>query len=140
MQNVDTDSSDRDSDVDDTEAGPPGLDPNGTQEQGPRDPTTSNGDIPPNSDLHGLFKFEHPRLLSKTPGGENLLQRIDHDKYAPERLNNIHYPFQSRGDWQLGQWLTNSSLTQAQIDSFLKLAAVSHCDITSLPQLICHYR
>lgn len=93
-------------------------------------PTTSNGDIPPDSDLHGLSKQEHPKLLHRMAGGENLLQRIRNDQYAIYRQENIHYPFGSRADWQLGQWLTNSSLTQAQIDSFLKLEEVSNPYIT----------
>lgn len=144
MQIAGGDQSDVDSDMDDltplhlvneTESRLPPLHPDdahGTA-QGPITPvpTTTNGDIPPHSNLDGLSKQEHPKLLDRIPGGENLLQQIRNDQYAAHRQENIHYPFRSRGDWQLGQWLTNSSLTQAQIDSFLKLEEVSNLVITS---------
>ncbi|KAF7969079.1 hypothetical protein HWV62_28378 [Athelia sp. TMB] len=84
-------------------------------------PANNNGDMPPDSSLHGLNKRQHPRVPFRGAGGENLLQQIRRDRYAEYRADNIHYPFATRGDWQLGEWLTNSSLTQAQIDSFLKL-------------------
>ncbi|KAF7985012.1 hypothetical protein HWV62_10006 [Athelia sp. TMB] len=84
-------------------------------------PTTLNGDIPPSSCLHGLSRVDHPRLPTHRPGGQNLLQKMRNDKYAIHRRTNIHYPFRSAEELQLAQWLTYSSITQAQIDSFLKL-------------------
>lgn len=79
--------------------------------------------------MDGLSKQEHPKPLDRVPGGANLLQQIRNDRHAVHRRENLYYPFRSRGDWQLGQWLTNSKLTQAQIDSFLKLEEVSKFDI-----------
>lgn len=138
-QNAGNNLSDGESDMDEFQQPP--LSPNCTQrstrppiyEPTLHSPTMLNGDIPPVCDLNGLSKYEHPVLPTRIPGGENLLQRIRHDQYADCRTDNIHYPFRSRGEWQLAQWLTNSSLTQAQIDSFLKLEEVKqlyYCVIT----------
>lgn len=153
MQNAGDKLSGEESDIDEFE--PPPLDPDEpeqpplspdcsqrrTHEPITRAPTIPNGDIPSASNIHGLSKLEHPRILIRRPGGENLLQRIRGDQYAQQRKDNIHYPFRSRGDWQLAQWLTNSPLTQAQIDSFLKLEEVnqSRCHF-STPTLIYVYR
>lgn len=103
-------------------------------------PSTTNHDIPPDSSLGGLSKQYHPKMLFRSAGGENLLQRIRRDPYGQYRQDNIYYPFASRGEWQLAQWLINSSLTQAQTDSFLKLEEVSNCHIVSYNTLTFHHR
>ncbi|KAF7980145.1 hypothetical protein HWV62_39591 [Athelia sp. TMB] len=119
VQDLHDDDEDDTSDVNETEEPPPIHD-------GPANDiptaTTNNGDIPPDSDVQRLHKALHPKLLWREPNGENLLKRIDSDKYASEREENINFPFASRAEWQLAEWLTKSSLTQAQVDSFLKLA------------------
>ncbi|KAG1853234.1 hypothetical protein C8R48DRAFT_749657 [Suillus tomentosus] len=52
--------------------------------------------------------------------GENMLDRLEDDKYAYRRKINHYYPFQDEGEWELGKFLVEN-LTQAQITKFLKL-------------------
>jgi len=70
----------------------------------------------------------HPSSPRPYPGGQNLLQRIDaNDIYANHRKEStVHYPFASRAEWQLANWLAGASLSQAEINSFLKLDYVSY--------------
>ena len=79
--------------------------------------------------LAGLRKQYHPVRSSSGPGGMNLLQQIDQnehpDSIAARNLYDVHYPFASRADWQLGKWLASSPLPQAQITSFLRSEYVS---------------
>ncbi|KIJ64110.1 hypothetical protein HYDPIDRAFT_91168 [Hydnomerulius pinastri MD-312] len=51
---------------------------------------------------------------------QNLLQRMESHEYAHRRALNIHYPFEDRGEWELGKFLCET-LTGAQLDRFLKL-------------------
>jgi len=70
----------------------------------------------------GIRKQYHPNRSASRHGGENLLQQMDNDKYAEVREKfDIHYPFASRSEWQLVQWLTSSSLPQSEINTFLRL-------------------
>ncbi len=84
----------------------------------------------PTNDLGGLFtKVYHPnRAYSKT-GGQNLLQAIHDDRFADYRKENPYYPFADKAfadkaEWELVKWMTDASLTQQQIDTFLKLSYV----------------
>lgn len=94
-------------------------------------PPLDNVGVPPEVTLLGLRREDHPNKPRSFKGGKNLLEVIQCDTYAECRRDNIHYPFRSREEWQLAEWLTNSPLTQAQIDSFLKLEEVC---IFSLPR------
>ena len=51
---------------------------------------------------------------------------MDQDLLSEHRKTNAHYPFADRTEWELAQWLNLTSLTQQQIDSFLRLDYVSH--------------
>jgi hypothetical protein len=63
----------------------------------------------------------------------NLLQQIEQnehpDSVAARNEYDVHYPFASRADWQLGKWLASSPLPQAQINSFLRSEYVSPPDV-----------
>lgn len=77
------------------------------------------------SDPNLFFKIYHPNRSSSTAGGKNLLQAIhDHDSFAEFRKENPHYPFADKAEWEVVKWMTDASLTQQQIDAFLKLAYV----------------
>lgn len=81
-------------------------------------------DPPPQITDAGLVKEDHPNQPYGFDGGQNLLQTMENDAYNDERLENPFYPFKSQGEWQLARWLSESRLTQAQIDKFLKLHEV----------------
>lgn len=70
-------------------------------------------------------KEYHPNRAFFKLGGENLLQRMDQDQHSEHRKTNVHYPFADRTEWELAQWLNSTSLTQQQIDNFLRLDYVS---------------
>jgi hypothetical protein len=78
--------------------------------------------------LDGITRHKeyHPNRAHFSSGGENLLQRMDQDLLSKHRETNVHYPFADRTEWELAQWLNSTSLTQQQIDSFLRLDYVSH--------------
>lgn len=63
-------------------------------------------------------------------GGMNLLQQIEagtgpEDEAVKARAMGLtHYPFSSHRDWDLARFLADSSLSQAEIDVFLKLDRV----------------
>jgi hypothetical protein len=82
----------------------------------------------PHVSLAGLRKVYHPSPPRPFAGGQNLLQRIDADDiYADDRnMSSVHYPFASRAEWQLANWLAGASLSQSEINSFLKLDYVSY--------------
>lgn len=72
----------------------------------------------------GLQKTDHPNQPYGFDGGQNLLQAMENDIYSDFRRENLYYPFRSMGEWQLARWISESRLTQAQIDKFLKLEEV----------------
>ncbi|KAH8983937.1 hypothetical protein EDB92DRAFT_1936602 [Lactarius akahatsu] len=51
----------------------------------------------------------------------NTFERIAGDRFAHRRVNNPYYPFQGHEEWGLARFLTRSSLSQSEIDEFLKL-------------------
>ncbi|KAH9001804.1 hypothetical protein EDB86DRAFT_3063618 [Lactarius hatsudake] len=56
-----------------------------------------------------------------TPPHANTFERIAGDRFAHRRVNNPYYPFQGREEWGLARFLARSSLSQSEIDEFLKL-------------------
>lgn len=87
------------------------------------DPTSH---VPTTLALHsGLHKEYHQKRSVGVPGGQNVLQKIEVDKLAFERKANIFYPFADKREWELSEFLALSSLSQAEINTFLKLHYVS---------------
>ncbi|KAG6906603.1 hypothetical protein DXG01_012984 [Tephrocybe rancida] len=78
------------------------------------------------------YKVYHPNRAGSLPTqGLNLLQALEKDKYAHHRNNgNPHYPFASQTEWELVQWMNDASLTQQQIDAFLRLSYVKQNPIS----------
>lgn len=94
---------------------------------------------PPLTSIAGLTKIYHPNASVGISGGLNLLEQVHagkgpNDEHAKARLSNPYYPFSSRRDWELAKWLTDSSLTQAEIDTFLKLDRVSRALLPRRPE------
>ncbi|KAI6039085.1 hypothetical protein EDC04DRAFT_2568878 [Pisolithus marmoratus] len=64
----------------------------------------------------------HPNPPVSRPGGLNLLQRMEMDQYAPIRNSeNIYFPFASRSEWELADWLSRGALSHKEIDTYLRL-------------------
>ena len=95
------------------------------------------------SDLHPIplsrARVYHPNKSQSVPGGMNLLQCMDQDEYVHIRdMENIYYPFASKSDWEVANWLSSGPLTQKEIDAFLHLERVRifiHCNKWSLTGL-----
>ena len=92
--------------------------------------------------MHGLFKKFHWNQSDYDEGkGANLLQQMQSDEYNTHREEsaNIYFPFNEKKEWQLIEWFGRSSLSQAQINSFLWLDIVCTAILTlsRLMPLIC---
>lgn len=94
-------------------------------------PPTSTA-VPSDVEMAGITKVMDPNPSESFAnlGGKNLLQQIEAGT-GPEdpaikarQMGLLHYPFSSPRDWSLGRFLTTSSLSQAEIDEFLKLERV----------------
>jgi hypothetical protein len=55
----------------------------------------------------------------------NTFERITGDSFAHRRVNNPYYPFKGREEWKLARFLSRSSLSQSEIDEYLKLEWVT---------------
>ncbi|KIJ12445.1 hypothetical protein PAXINDRAFT_14769 [Paxillus involutus ATCC 200175] len=62
--------------------------------------------------------------------GETFLDRFNLDACAPQRRNNIYYPFASRVEWDMAKYLLCSSLSMAKIDEFLKLDLIKYLHLS----------
>lgn len=94
---------------------------------------------PPLTSMAGLKKIYHPNASVGISGGLNLLEQVHagkgpNDEHAKARLSNPYYPFSSGRDWQLAKWLTDSALTQAEVDAFLKLDRVGRTLLPRRPE------
>ena len=92
--------------------------------------------------MHGLFKKFHWNQSDYNEGkGANLLQQMQSDEYNAhhEESANVYLPFNKKKEWQLVEWFGRSSLSQAQINSFLWLDIVCTAILTlsRLTPLIC---
>lgn len=78
-------------------------------------------EIPPVASQIGLRRIDHPHCPISRPGGHNLLETMDLDQHADNRKTNLFYPFADKMDWEVARFIHDTSLTQQQIDRFLKL-------------------
>lgn len=95
----------------------------------PLEPAMTLPPGPVTNDSNIFFKKYHPNRAGSIPGGENLLQALEQDQFAHERRDNAHYPFANLAEWQLVKWFTDASLTQQQIDAFLRLFYVCNLNL-----------
>ncbi|KAI9458068.1 hypothetical protein HD554DRAFT_1992288, partial [Boletus coccyginus] len=64
----------------------------------------------------------HSNGCRTLPGGRNLLQRMDEDGFTEVRNSeNIFFPFASKSEWEVADWLSSGSLSQSEIDTYLHL-------------------
>jgi hypothetical protein len=56
--------------------------------------------------------------------GEGFMGWFGSDVYAAERVSNEYYPFESKGEWELASFLSQSGLSMKRIDEFLSLNMV----------------
>ncbi|KAH9066073.1 hypothetical protein EDB83DRAFT_2506343 [Lactarius deliciosus] len=75
--------------------------------------------VPVRRDKHAL-KY-HPRSSFIYGQKPNTLERTAGDSFAHQWATNPYYPFQSHEEWGLARFLARSSLSQSEIDEFLKL-------------------
>jgi hypothetical protein len=74
----------------------------------------------------GTLRDYHPNVPVTHPGGENHLQKMDHDIHATIcHTENLYYPFVSKAEFDLGYWLSEGALSQKEVDVFLHLEHVS---------------
>jgi hypothetical protein len=67
---------------------------------------------------------EYPGAADAYGPGQTFMDRFDADNHAEYRESNLYYPFASRDDWEVGEFLERSSLSMAAIDEFLSLDMV----------------
>lgn len=80
----------------------------------------------------GAAKFQQSFYVEEYPGaahvysgnGLTFQDRFNRDKLAALRADNPFYPFASREEWELADFLLESSLGMAEINRFLKLSIV----------------
>ncbi|KAG2369063.1 hypothetical protein BDR07DRAFT_1371648 [Suillus spraguei] len=54
--------------------------------------------------------------------GSTFLDLFDADEYAECRVDNLYYPFTSKEEWDVADYILRLSLSMAAIDEFLKLS------------------
>ncbi|KAJ3765392.1 hypothetical protein FB446DRAFT_795094 [Lentinula raphanica] len=95
------------------------------------DKETSSAGLPlprssPNPREHGGFFIESfSGAAAVVLAGRTALDEFNDDRFAEQRKTNLYYPFTSRKEWQLANWLLTSSLTMAEMDGFFKLEAAT---------------
>ncbi|KAI5986599.1 hypothetical protein EDD15DRAFT_2373033 [Pisolithus albus] len=64
----------------------------------------------------------HPNQGEYLTGGLNHLQRMDQDEFVHIcNTENVYYPFGSKSEWELANWLASGALAQKEIDAYLHL-------------------
>lgn len=90
----------------------------------PPPPSPPISEISPHTDAPSTVVEYHPRSSFIYGQGANTFERILGDSFAAfahRREVNPYYPFQGREEWELARFLARSSLSQTEIDDFLKL-------------------
>ncbi|KAG1893892.1 uncharacterized protein F5891DRAFT_1131119 [Suillus fuscotomentosus] len=67
------------------------------------------------------FGVARESLEEKYEDGLTFLDVFDADEFAEYRKDNLFYPFASKEEWEVADYLLRSSLSMAAIDEFLKL-------------------
>ena len=98
--------------------------PPDSQPDAPSSPIRNDPEVPP------PVKF--PSAGHIFGQGQSFMSNFHADKFAEYRAQNIYYPFASRGEWELGAFLTQANMSMKVIDEFLSLESVSiiHCSCT----------
>ena len=56
--------------------------------------------------------------------GDGYMGTFQEDTHAAERSSNLYYLFQSKGEWEVASFLSQSGLSMKRIDEFLSLSLV----------------
>ncbi|KAJ3515808.1 hypothetical protein NLJ89_g1535 [Agrocybe chaxingu] len=75
----------------------------------------------PQADVENFFSELYPRAAKDYGVGDMMMDIFNSDTHAEKRKYNLYYPFASKDEWQLASSLLWSTLSMAEIDSFLKL-------------------
>jgi hypothetical protein len=99
-----------------------------------------NSDDPAHANFNGDFNFSEDGFgavegsleerykgagMCYSKDGLTFLDLFDADEFAECRKENLFYPFASKEEWEIGDFLLRSPLSMAAIDVFLKLPLVS---------------
>ncbi|KAE9391917.1 hypothetical protein BT96DRAFT_1000839 [Gymnopus androsaceus JB14] len=74
-----------------------------------------------NGDQEGPLVMPFINAAEVVGQGRTYLDDFNDNHFSKERETNLYYPFASRAEWETASFLLNSSLTMAEIDSYLKL-------------------
>jgi hypothetical protein len=80
--------------------------------------------LPADEDTRAEPVEEYPHAAATFGLGQTFMDRFDDDVYTEYRTNNLYYPFATRQDWEIGNFLERSSLSMSAIDEFLSLEVV----------------
>ena len=78
----------------------------------------------PSYSVIGLIKNFHPKRSMWVDTRKNIVNEIDDTNplsQAQTKTNNVYYPFMSKAEWELAEWLSLASLLQSSINNFLHL-------------------
>ncbi|KAG1807617.1 uncharacterized protein BJ212DRAFT_1281805, partial [Suillus subaureus] len=62
--------------------------------------------------------------------GSTFLDVFDADEFVEYRKDNLFYPFASKEEWEVADYLLHSSLSMAAIDEFLKLHMIQNLQLS----------
>jgi hypothetical protein len=90
----------------------------------------------------GPFIEEYQGAAKEYGMGTTFMEDFDCDQYAGERIENLHYPFASRDEWEFAAFLLHSDLSMASINSLLLLNLVrgSLATLTTCTATHAHHR
>lgn len=84
---------------------------------------------PPKPYDNRFFTENYPTGVESFGQGDTFMDVFDADDHADKRRDNLYYPFASRQDWEIASWILRSSLSMAEIDSFLSLELVNNISV-----------
>lgn len=89
-------------------------------EHGPPDTPMPDDDVAPGA----RYIDDHPTAAADKGKGKNILEHISLSYFVEQRRTNVYYPFRNKDDWEVAAFLSNSSLSMAEIDTLLSLSFV----------------
>lgn len=72
----------------------------------------------------GPYTIEYPHAAQVLGHGKTALDLFDEDQFVDERILNFYYPWASKGEWEVTQYLLKSALSLENINESLKLQLV----------------
>ncbi|KAE9383333.1 hypothetical protein BT96DRAFT_844117 [Gymnopus androsaceus JB14] len=78
----------------------------------------------------GPYTVEYQGAARVVGYGKTALDLFNEDRFSDHRRLNLYYPWASKGEWEVAQYLLKSSLSLADIDEFLKLELVEKMNLS----------